>query len=71
MITIKCCKNCTTETGRHPGCHAECEKYISEKAEAVEDEKAFKDDLMKLVKVDKYYKDTRLRWRFDRERRNK
>lgn len=23
------CKHCTVDTGRHPGCHAQCESYIS------------------------------------------
>jgi hypothetical protein len=22
------CQGCTPETGRHPGCHAKCEKYL-------------------------------------------
>lgn len=26
------CKKCTSETGRKPGCHSKCEKYISYKA---------------------------------------
>ena len=28
MAMIAPCMKCTFETGRHPGCHAECEKYI-------------------------------------------
>ena len=23
------CRQCTKETGRHPGCHGKCKKYIS------------------------------------------
>lgn len=22
------CQRCTPETGRHPGCHAKCERYL-------------------------------------------
>lgn len=37
MLRHKCpCKECTTETGRSMLCHAECEKYISWKAEREE-----------------------------------
>lgn len=25
------CKNCTFETGRRPGCHDHCEKYLEER----------------------------------------
>lgn len=32
MIQIKCCRYCTTEQGRHPGCHDTCEKYLAERA---------------------------------------
>ena len=30
-MKINCCKYCTEETGRHPGCHSKCEEYIEEK----------------------------------------
>lgn len=30
-MPIKCCKDCVPPT-RHPGCHAECSKYLKEKA---------------------------------------
>ena len=30
-MNISCCRTCVVETGRHPGCHSECEKYIKEK----------------------------------------
>lgn len=32
---IKCCTNCTFETGRsiNPNCHSYCEKYLNEREE--------------------------------------
>ena len=32
---IKCCNNCTFETGRsvNPNCHSYCEKYLNEREE--------------------------------------
>lgn len=31
MNEFKACKECTTETGRHVGCHATCERHHQEK----------------------------------------
>lgn len=32
-LNIQCCRGCTAETGRHPGCHGACVRYQKEKAE--------------------------------------
>lgn len=31
MIKFDCCKGCTVETGRYPGCHSTCAYYIETK----------------------------------------
>ncbi len=31
MVTFNCCKGCTVETGRHPGCHSTCAYYMETK----------------------------------------
>ena len=37
-MIIKCCKNCVPPT-RYPGCHANCNKYLKEKAKWEEEKK--------------------------------
>lgn len=32
-VTVKSCKECTAETGRHSGCHSTCEVYKKFRAE--------------------------------------
>ena len=36
---INCCKGCTTETGRHIGCHSTCEKYQEQAKKRQENKK--------------------------------
>ena len=39
-MTITCCKDCTEETGRYPGCGAHCDEYKAEKKRREEYKKA-------------------------------
>ena len=48
------CKECTSETGRHPGCHPTCKSYLEYKVQHEEAKEKIRKEKAKLAVFDSY-----------------